>query len=79
MDGDHLDALSAAWSSAQARLPAGWQLDGLRCASTGLTPEERSDDWVAAATGPDGMQRTFQAADPFGALMGLVTDLGRSR
>ncbi len=66
------DALSTAWLGAQHRLPNGWQLDGLRCASTGMTAEERSDDWVAVAHGPDGAKRTFQAADPIDALDGLV-------
>jgi hypothetical protein len=69
------DALADAWRRAQERLPEGWELDGFRCGSTGLTSEERSDDWVALATGPDGAQRTFQATDPFEALTGLVDGL----
>ena len=69
-------ALSAAWLAAQDRLPGGWQLDGLRCASSGLTPEQRSDDWVAVATGPGGARRSYRAADPFDALVGLVAVVG---
>ena len=77
MDADP-DALADAWRRAQERLPVGWRLDGLRCGSTGLTPEQRSDDWLAGATGPDGAQRTFHAADPFDALVGLVAMLEAS-
>ena len=71
MDTD-TDTLGAAWLAAQERLPDGWQLDGLRCASSGLSPEQRSDDWVAVAMGPAGEQRTHRAADPFDALTGLT-------
>jgi hypothetical protein len=78
MDADP-ETLADAWRRAQEQLPNAWQLDGLRCGSTGLTPEERSDDWVAVATGPDGAQRTFQAADPFDALAGVVADVAHSQ
>jgi len=30
-------------------MPLGWHLDSLRCTSTGLAPEQRSDRWVAVA------------------------------
>lgn len=53
-------------------LPDGWTLDGLRCASTGLSPEERSDDWVAVAIGPVGEERASRATDPVRALEGLI-------
>lgn len=65
-------SISAAWTDAQARLPEGWSLDSLRCASTGLTPDERSDEWIAVAIGPGGEERTCQAADVVGALDGLA-------
>lgn len=64
--------LTQAWRAAQARLPEGWVLDGLRCASSGLAVEQRSDAWVAVAVGPSGEERTFQSDDPLGALAGLV-------
>lgn len=66
------DDLTETWSAAQERLPPGWTLDSLRCASTGLTAEQRSDDWVALAIGPDGHQREYRAQDPFLALRGLA-------
>lgn len=63
------DALSGACLAARDRLPDGWQLEGLRCGSTVLTPEQRCDDWVAVATGPP---------DPFAAIMELVDSLSYS-
>jgi hypothetical protein len=71
MDADTND-LNVAWNRVQSALPEGWALDGLRCASTGLTEEERSDEWIAAAVGPDGAERRSRAADPVAALEGLV-------
>ena len=67
--------LSAAWAEAEARLPQGWSLDGLRCASTGLSPAQRSDDWIAVATGPTGRTSEARAADPIAALESLVKGL----
>ena len=69
---DDTDAVTRAWQEAQGRLPEGWQLDGLRCASTGLSEDDRSDDWIAAAVGPTGEERDFRAADPVAALAGLA-------
>lgn len=62
------DELSAKWSETQARLPNGWKLEGLRCASASLRPEDRSDDWIAVAIGPDGQETSARAADPISAL-----------
>lgn len=70
------DDLTEAWRRTQAALPTGWQLDGLRCASEGLAPDQRSDDWVAVAFGPDGVERRSRAADPIAALAGLVDAVG---
>jgi len=72
------DDLTAAWHHAQARLPAGWNLDSLRCASTGLGAGQRSDDWIAVAVGPDGQERSHRAADPVTALSGLAASLESS-
>jgi hypothetical protein len=69
------DALTRAWAAAQDRLPDTWRLDGLRCASTGLAPDQRSADWIAVAIGPGGQERSFRAPDPFAALDGLATEL----
>jgi hypothetical protein len=70
------DAVTRAWKEAQDRLPAGWQLDGLRCASTGLAEGDRSDDWIAIAIGPAGEERHHRAADPVAALIGLADSIG---
>ncbi len=48
------DKLARAWAATDAELPLGWGLDSLRCASTGLTPEARSAEWLAVAIGPGG-------------------------
>jgi len=66
------DDLGDAWRRTEAALPDGWQLDGLRCASEGLAPDQRSDDWIAVARGPDGEERQVRASDPFAALEGLL-------
>lgn len=64
--------LAAAWLEIQAQLPDGWTLESVRCASSGLAPGERSDDWVAMAVGPNGEERRSQASDPVGALAALA-------
>jgi hypothetical protein len=63
--------LAGTWAEIEAQLPSGWELGGLRCASTGLTPDERSEEWVAVASGPDGQEVRHQAVDPIAALKGL--------
>jgi hypothetical protein len=68
--------LTAVWAETQARLPKGWRLDSLRCASTGLTAEQRSDDWRALAVAPDGSIREARGADPVAALRALVDHPG---
>ena len=65
------DALTRVWRATQASLPAGWTLDSLRCASTGLLPRQRSGDWIAGAVGPGGARQTHRAADAIAALEGL--------
>ena len=67
--------LASTWVEVQATLPAGWTLDSLRCASESLAPQDRSDDWIAAATGPDGAERQARAADPVAALWMLAGSL----
>jgi hypothetical protein len=64
------DDLTRAWREAEKQLPKGWRLDGLRCASTSLRPEDRSDDWVAVAVNADGEERRHRASDPLAALAG---------
>ena len=67
------DELSVPWAQAQARLQNGWSLDGLRCASAGLSPGQRSDDWIAVAVGPDSVERQARAGDPIEALATLAS------
>ena len=57
-----------AWRLAALRLPDGWQLDSLRCASTGLDPDKRSEEWIAVVLDPAGREHRYQAADPIAAL-----------
>ena len=63
--------LGAASREAEALLPAGWRLDGLRCASTGLRLEDRSEDWIAVAVAAAGTEVQHRAASPEAALRGL--------
>ena len=67
--------LSGVWAEVEERLPPGWRLDGLRCASTSLAPADRSEEWVAVVVGPAGETRTNHAADPVDALRGLPSIL----
>lgn len=69
------EELLVAWASAEARLAPGWQLEALRCASTGLDPASRSDDWIAVATGPGGARLEQRSASAIGALAELVANL----
>lgn len=70
------DEVNEAWRRTQAALPPGWTLDGLRCASDGLAPDQRSDDWVAVAVGPDGVERRARATHPVAALAALADAIG---
>jgi hypothetical protein len=67
-----VDDLTRAWRETEEQLPKGWHLDGLRCASTSLRPEDRSDDWLAVAVSADGEERQHRASDPLAALAGLI-------
>lgn len=66
------ERVASAWNTAAGMLPDGWTLDSLRCASTSLAPADRSDDWIAQATGPTGHIREFRAPEPDQALLGLA-------
>jgi hypothetical protein len=65
--------LNRLWEEVEAQLPDGWSLHGLRCASTGLSPDQRSEEWIAVAVGPSGEERTSRAEEPETALRGLIT------
>jgi hypothetical protein len=65
--------LNRLWEEVGAQLPDGWSLDGLRCASTGLSPDQRSEEWIAVAVGPSGEERTSRAEELETALRGLIT------
>ena len=71
------DRLAAAWTATQATLPAGWELDGVRCASAGLAPHERSDRWLAVARGPDDTTLEGEGLDAVEALADLLAHLRR--
>jgi hypothetical protein len=60
------------WTELQTRLPVGWTLDSLQCASSGLARHLRSQDLVAVAIGPEGQEQRYQAGDPLTALDGLA-------
>ena len=60
-------------------LPAGWRLDGLRCASTGLAVALRSERWIAEACGPLGECLRLEAATPEDALHRLAAAVDVSR
>ena len=67
--------LTDAWIAAQAALPPGWRLEGLRCTSTGLAPEQRGDGWLAEACGPGGGCLKVERAEPEQALESLTDQL----
>lgn len=66
--------IGTVWNDVQAQLPGGWSVDSLRCASTGLTAAQRSEDWIAIALAPDGAERAARAATPEAALRGWGAD-----
>jgi hypothetical protein len=71
---DESRSVNEAWTITQERLPDGWTLDGLRCASSGLGQGQRSEDWIAVAVGPAGEERSHRAADAVSALQGLMEE-----
>ena len=56
-------------------MPAGWELQGLRCTSTGLQLHLRGSDWLAEACGPAGECVKVEAEGPAEALLGLADKL----
>ena len=71
--------MDSAWIEIEAAMPLGWHLDSLRCASTGLAPEQRSDRWVAVAVGPAGEKLEAEGLEPVAALGALARLLRRIR
>jgi hypothetical protein len=67
--------LSATWRTVDEALPAEWHLDSLRCASTGLLPTERSEDWIAVAVHDSGQEARHRGATPTEALEGLPASI----
>ena len=74
-----LSGLSQAWVEASAALPIGWRLDGITCASTGLTPDLRSERWLARAIGPHGEALAAEGNGAIGALSALTRLLAEQR
>jgi hypothetical protein len=64
--------MDTAWVDTEAAMPLGWHLDSLRCASTGLAPEQRSSSWVAVAVGPAGEKLEPEGGEPVAALGALA-------
>jgi hypothetical protein len=60
-------------------LPTGWRLEGLRCASSGLDPELRSERWIAEACGPNGECFQLEEESPHHALRTLAAQLRERR
>lgn len=71
--------LTEAWNTTQAALPAGWRLEGLRCTSTGLAPDQRGNQWMAEACGPEGACVKVESCEPEEALAALTEKLGGTR
>ena len=67
-----LGRLDRGWMETEAAMPLGWHLDSLRCTSTGLAPEQRSDRWVAVAVGPHGEKVEAEGGEPVSALAALA-------
>jgi hypothetical protein len=74
-----LAGMSRAWMDASAALPIGWRLDGITCASTGLTPDLRSERWLARAIGPKGEAMAAEGEGAISALGALARKLERLR
>lgn len=71
------DRFTLAWAAVQNAMPAGWRLDSVRCASTGLDAAQRSDRWRAIADGPGAAIEEVEAADPVAALTLLIEHVRR--
>ena len=71
--------LTEAWRGAEAAKPPDWRIMGLRCASTGLRPDQRSDVWVAEACGPHGECIEARSNSPHNALNTLALRLRELR
>ena len=59
------------WNALLRSLGEGWDLS-LRCQSTGLAPEQRSEKWLALAEGPAGASLEGRGDDPIAAMADLL-------
>jgi hypothetical protein len=59
------------WNTLVRSLDEGWDLS-LRCQSTGLSPEQRSEKWLAVAEGPRGASLEGRGDDPIAAMTDLL-------
>ena len=71
------DDLARMYRRTEAALPAGWRLEGLRCASTGLAMDQRSDEWHAVAHGPNGGELIGRGIEPAAALADLAARIAQ--
>jgi hypothetical protein len=67
--------LGELWEYAATVLPAGWRLDALQCASIGLEPSQRSDDWTAVALDPDDRPVRVTASTPRAAIDRMAAEI----
>ena len=72
-----MDPVIVLLRSVHDALPEGWVLQGLRCASVGLLPHQRSERWVAEACGPNGECHVVERSTPERALRDLGAKLPR--
>jgi len=70
-------SLTELWLRAADAAPHGWTVQGLRCASTGLSVAARTDRWVAEACGPNGACERVELQSADAALTELATRLTR--
>jgi hypothetical protein len=70
------DRLARSYAAVAGELPEGWTLS-LRCASTGLAAEQRSEAWLAVAEGPANATMEGRGPDPERALAALHARLNR--
>ncbi|MDP9271328.1 MAG: hypothetical protein M3P14_10230 [Chloroflexota bacterium] len=59
------------WNALVRSLDDGWDLS-LRCQSTGLAAEQRSETWMAVAEGPAGASLEGRGDDPIAAMTDLL-------
>jgi hypothetical protein len=65
------------WARAAVTLPPGWRLDSLQCASTGIAPDQRSDDWTAVAVSSNEREVRVTDSTPIAAIERLAAEINQ--